>query len=396
MTPTPTTPPPDGEDLFDQWLDAALAGDIEDPAAFCARHGAGASLRMAIERIQRQLHPSSAQHPRNQEQLSSPHHAEDDLPFETLGEFRLLRRLGEGGMGTVFLAEQPSLDRLVALKVMRPEVLATRNGEQRFDLEARAVARLRHPHVVTMFDTGEDRGVRYLVMELVPGRSLNEVLAAGSVPTNQLVQWCREIGEALVTAHSEGILHRDIKPSNIRIDPNDRAVLLDFGLARDLLDDGPAHTMQFAGSPHYASPEQRRADRDAIDERTDIYSLGVVLYEGLAGKPPYSGSTLEEVVQQAVLHDPEPVRKRNPRVSPDLAIVVGKAMEREPTDRYATMRALTDDLAAVLELRPVTAVPPTTRIRLQRWCGRHRGVVATALAMTAVLLLVVGLWIRTQ
>lgn len=387
-----TSPESSGsEDLFDRWLDAALAGDIQEPEEYCAQHAAGPELLIALQRVAAQLAGANIDNQARPDSLRPL--ADDDLPYDSLGEFRLVRRLGEGGMGTVFLAEQPSLDRLVALKVMRADSLLSPTAQQRFDLEARAVARLRHPHVVTMFGSGEDRGVRYLVMELVPGQSLDEVLAE-TTRSDQLVRWCHEIGSALASAHAEGILHRDVKPSNIRIDPNQRAVLLDFGLARDLLDDGPARTIQFAGSPHYASPEQRRGDRNSIDHRTDIYSLGVVLYEGLTGRLPFSGSTLEAIAQEALTHDPVPVRKHNPRIPQDLAIVIAKAMETAPTDRYATMQAFVDDLSAVLELRPIAAIAPSRWARSVRWCRRHRGVVITASLMAIALLAVVGLWAR--
>lgn len=391
-SPPPSPESSDSEDLFDRWLDSALAGEVPDPEAFCQEHAAGPELLLALQRVAAQLGGQANSGPKTGAPLTPV--TDDSLPYETLGEFRLVRQLGEGGMGTVFLAEQPSLDRLVALKVMRTDSLLSPTAQQRFELEARAVARLRHPHVVTMFGSGEDRGVRYLVMELVPGQSLDEVFDGSTLRSDQLVRWCHQIGSALASAHAEGILHRDVKPSNIRIDPNQRAVLLDFGLARDLLDLGAARTMQFAGSPHYASPEQRRGDRDAIDHRSDVYSLGVVLYEGLTGRLPFSGSTLEAIAQEAIAHDPIPVRRHDPRIPQDLAIVIGKAMESDAADRYATMQALVDDLTAVLELRPIAAVAPSRATRAVRWCRRHRAVVATASLMAIVLLTVVGLWVR--
>ncbi|MFN3244144.1 MAG: bifunctional serine/threonine-protein kinase/formylglycine-generating enzyme family protein [Planctomycetota bacterium] len=395
--PSSSSPPPSDQDaLFDQWLDRALAGDVEPPAAFCGRHGAGPALRAALERICEQLGGDARANDGTQgDGRLLP--ADDGLPCEMLGEFRLLKQLGEGGMGTVFLAEQPSLQRLVALKVVRGDLLGSPTARQRFELEARAVARLRHPHIVTLFSSGEQHGVRFLVMELVPGRSLDEVLATDQVRVDRAVRWCHEIATALQIAHGEGIVHRDVKPSNIRIDPQHRAVLLDFGLARDLLEHGPPRTIEFAGSPQYASPEQRRGERDAVDHRSDIYSLGVVLYEALTGCLPYEGTTLESIAAEASHREPPAVRQRNPGIARDLALVVEKAMEASPDDRYATMQAFAGDLLAVLELRPVAASPPSRGRRLSRWCRRNRGTVLTAAAMAAALVLVVVLqWIEQR
>jgi len=393
-----TMPSPSSDDLFDRWLDAALAGRIEDPGAFCERHRAAPELRLALERIHAQLvaappptpPPDPGESPLSDLDPAAPG-SERDVPFETLGGFRLLRTLGRGGMGTVYLAEDAALDRLVAVKVLRPEYLGSPSAEARFAQEARAVARLRHPHVVTLLGAGEDRGVRFLVMELVPGRGLDEVFADGPVPAHQLLRWAHQVAEALACAHGEGIVHRDVKPSNIRIDPSGRAVLLDFGLARDLLDVGPTRTRSFAGSPQYASPEQRAEDRARMDHRTDVYSLGVVLYEGLSGALPYAGSTLESVVHEAAVAEPVPLRKRNPRVARDVAVVVGKAMERDPADRYATMAAMGADLLALLELRPIHAQPPSALTSGLRWARRHRAVVG-AVAVMAVALGAVVAW----
>src|SRR5262245_60793185 len=187
-------------------------------------------------------------------------------------------------MGVVFLAEQGSLGRLVALKVVRPERSGSAEAAARFQREAQAIARLRHPSVVSVHGTGEDRGVRWIAMELVPGRGLDEILREAAareerLPLPKVLQWIAGIARGLDTAHRAGIVHRDVKPSNIRITPEDRALLVDFGLARELGGDALTRSGEFRGTPIYASPEQISGRLGEVDARSDVYALGVTLYE---------------------------------------------------------------------------------------------------------------------
>jgi serine/threonine-protein kinase len=310
-----------------------------------------------------------------------------ELPVASVGDFRLLRPIGEGAMGVVYLAEQMSLRRLVALKILR-----TTGGPPgaavRFEREALAIARLHHPNIVTLHAAGQDRGRRYLAMALVPGRGLDEMLAEATqrgerLPVLRVVEWGRDIARALAAAHAAGIAHRDVKPSNVRITPEGRAMLLDFGLARDLDFPSLTRTGEFQGSPHYASPEQVGGDGTAIGPATDIYSLGVTLYEAATGALPFAGETIEQVFQRILTHEPRPARAVDPAVPRDLETVLLHAMEKLPRARYPSAAALADDLDAILGLRPIAARRSRWLARLHKHVRRHP--VATAISGTTTL-----------
>ncbi len=318
------------------------------------------------------------------------------LPFERIGDFRLVSRIGQGGMGEVFLAEQLSLRRLVALKLLRAAPLEAKQSTERFRREARAIGRLHHPGIVGIHGAGEERGVLYLAMEYVPGRNLSAFLsapgdrahtnAAMDIAVSQIVRWGRDLARALHAVHEADIVHRDVKPSNIRITPDDRAVLLDFGLVRDLEAETLSRTGAFLGSPHYAAPEQITADRGGLGPATDVYALGVVLYELVTGERPYGGDTTEQVLHQVLTREPRPPRKITSRVPPELETVLLKAMEKDAAQRYASARALGDDLQAILELRPIAARRPGLVSRTRKALRRNRSLVAAA-SISAILVI---------
>jgi hypothetical protein len=370
---------PTAEELaFDEYLERALSGAAPDPADFArARGGASPSLLERLARIHRRSARASWD--------------AGSLPFERLGEFRLLRRLGGGGMGLVFEAEQESLGRRIALKLVRPELQGSAVAAERFHREALAVASLRHPGIVGVFAAGEERGVRYLAMELVEGSSLDELAKTGELartPTARKVRWTLQLARALEYAHARGVVHRDVKPSNVRITPDDRALLVDFGLARITGSGQISLTESFAGSPSYASPEQIN-DAAAVDARTDVYSLGVTLYQCLTGSPPFAGESVDQVFHRILSAEPVPPRKLAPSIPRDLETVVLQAMERDPARRYPSAGALADDLEAVLELRPIRGRPPGALERLRR-AARRRPALATAVASGAVALVVLA------
>jgi len=380
---------PEGESAeglaYESYLDAALRGAAEDPAAFLARHTeAGPEERARIEA----LHRLAAGAPRRAAAPAGPGApAEQGLPFESLGGFRLLRHLGSGGMGTVFEAEQPGLGRSVALKVIRSELRSSPEALERFRREARAAARLRHANIVSVHSAGEQDGVRWLALDLTPGRGLDEVLAEARergepIPPARAARWGARLARALEYAHARGIVHRDVKPSNVRIGPDDQPLLLDFGIARDE-DAASTLTGPFVGSAHYAAPEQI-AGRPA-DGRADVYALGATLYECLAGGPPFRAETVDRVLHRALTEDPEPLRRARPGVPRDLEAIVLKALEKEPARRYAGAGAMAEDLEALLEFRPVRARPAGAWRRVRAW-ARARPALASAAATVFVAL----------
>lgn len=394
------------DDLYDAYLDRVLDGTAEDPAAFLAAHPeAGPELRARIAGLHRMaVEPGDAASaggggasPTGDRGAATaadaattpPPPRAPDVPWERLGGYRLLQRIGTGGMGAVFLAEDEALRRPVALKVVRPDLAGSAVTAERFRREAQAVARLRHPALVTLYGAGEDGGIRWLAMEFVPGRGLDEVLAQseagdGRVRANA-VRWAAQIARGLAVAHGQGIVHRDVKPSNVRVTPDGRAMLLDFGVARDTASDAPTLTGPFVGSPVYAAPEQVAGG--AVDGRTDVYGLGATLYECLGGQPPHEGGTMEAVLRRVLAEEPVPLRRRNPSVSRELAVVVAKAMEKDPARRYASAAEFADDLEAVLSFRPIRARPPGPAARAWKWTRRNP---ATAAAAATGVLAVVG------
>ena len=372
------------DQAFDEYVAAARAGQVEDVQAFCSRRGdLSGKLRKRIEALCWMIE--------GQRRSAS---RDGQPPFERLGEYRLVKRLGEGGMGVVFLAIQESLDREVALKVIRPERSGSRLADRRFDREVSSVAKLQHPNIVTVFGTGEEQGVRYLAMEYIRGHGLDQLLEQAreqgeTISLQRALRFGQQIALALEAAHAHDIVHRDVKPSNIWITENsDTAKLMDFGLARDLREGDSSLTQGFTGSPHYAAPEQIDAAAGEIGAATDIYALGAMLYELVSGQVPFQGETTEQLFQQVLLHDPIPLRQHNRNLPKDVETVIFKAMEKAPRRRYSSASGLARDLEAILALQPISARPAGRATVSLRWMRRHRGV--TTLIGALLLVLLVG------
>ena len=340
---------------------------------------------------------------------------------ERLGDYRPLHRIGGGGMGVVYAAEQTSLGRRVALKLIRTEQLFAKSARDRFAREVHAVAKLQHPGIVPVYDTGETAGLPWLAMELVQGAPLDRVLEAlhdrapetltgadleqvvlrlsgqeargGSTArppifTGAWVAAClrlaRAVADALVHAHDRGVLHRDVKPSNVMLTPDGRALLLDFGLAFSA--DSARLTQGQLGSPAYMAPEQVRGED--VDARADVWSLGVTLCELLTLRSPFAADNAEATRANVLAARPVRLQAHNPALPRDAELVCLAALTPERDGRYATMRAFAADLDNLLEHRPVQARPPTPLLVLRRWAQRRPA--AAVAAVAAVLLLVVA------
>ena len=234
------------------------------------------------------------------------HGAESAAPGNprTLGDFRIIREVGRGGMGAVFEAEQVSLCRSVALKILRFGAVSDPESIERFKREAETVAKLHHTNIVPIFNVGSEHGVNYYAMQFIAGRSLAEVLSenGGPLPADQVAQWGLQAAEALAHAHERGVIHRDVKPSNLLLDTEDRLWLTDFGLARRMDDVTLSLTGAILGTPRYMSPEQAVAAHRRVDHRTDLFSLSATLYELLTGQPAFAGDSPHEVIQSILDH----------------------------------------------------------------------------------------------
>jgi serine/threonine-protein kinase len=294
----------------------------------------------------------------------------EDLSGRTLGDFRVVRKLGAGGMGEVYLARQLSLNRDVALKFLRPDLAADPVAVQRFQQEAEAVARLTHAHIVQVYAVGELAGRRFMALEFVDGRNLRELVdRKGPLPVPQAVAVLRQVAAALARAADAGLVHRDIKPDNLLVTRAGEVKVADFGLSRVRADDArPAHLTASGvalGTPLYMSPEQVQGQ--PVDHRSDLYALGVTAFFLLAGRPPFEGKTGFEVAVQHVQAEPPRLLDLRPDVPPPLADLVHRLMAKSPGDRPATAREVLRVLAggpATSTSLPVLPPRPARRNRL--------------------------------
>ncbi len=254
------------------------------------------------------------------------------------GRYRLESKLGSGGMSTVFLARDETLERWVAVKVMHREISDQPDQIERFRREARSVAQLSHPNVVSVIDAGEDGGYPYIVLEYVEGETLKQrIERLGRLPVDEAVAYAIEIGRGLAAAHARRMVHRDVKPQNVLIDTEGRAKVTDFGIARSLESDGLTKTGRVLGTTDYVAPEQ--AMGQGVDSRSDIYSLGVLLYEMLTGEVPFRAETVVGVAMKHVNEDMPDVQERRPEISSALAAVIERATSKDPKKRYDDMMA---------------------------------------------------------
>jgi serine/threonine protein kinase/WD40 repeat protein len=378
---------------------------------------------------------------------ASPSSADDPTPQPSslvgvpLGDYRILREAGRGGMGVVYEAEQLSLRRRVALKVLPFAATLDAKQLQRFRNEAQAAAHLHHPNIVPVYAVGCERGVHYYAMQFIDGQTVAALIAhlrrhagvsaggetdetnsedtgppapelvAPAAPTDSTqpaavfstqrpaqgpgffrtaAAFGVQAASALEHAHQTGVIHRDVKPANLLLDARGNLWVTDFGLAQVHGQAGLTLTGDLLGTLRYMSPEQALAHHGLVDHRSDVYALGATLYELLTLRPAVPGVTREEVLRHLLLDEPRPLRRVNPAVPVELETVVLKAMAKSPEERYATAQELADDLQRFLDDRPIQARPPSVAQRARRWLRRHRPL-AAAVILTAAGLLVAGL-----
>ncbi len=276
---------------------------------------------------------------------------------QQVGAYHILARVGAGGMATVYQAHQPRLDRHVALKVMHATIATDEGFLARFEREARIVAQLDHPNIVPIYDYDSIDNNPYLVMKYINGGTLKQMLRDTPPTLERTAEIIGQIASALTYAHEQGVLHRDIKPSNIIIDMRGIPYITDFGLAR-IVQAGTS-TMSadvMLGTPHYISPEQAQGNLD-LDSRTDVYSLGVVLYEMCTGRTPFVGDTSYALIHDQIYTQPPPPRQLNPELSADVEAILLKALAKDRDARYATPQALADDFRRAIRGEEVH-IPP--------------------------------------
>lgn len=258
-------------------------------------------------------------------------------PGENVGPYTIIEQLGQGGMATVYKAYHAALDRNVAIKALHPAFTQDPQFQQRFQREARVVAKLEHPNIVPVYDYADHNGQSYLVMKFIEGRTLKALLDQGWPSKQEILRFIQSVGAALTYAHAKGILHRDVKPSNILLTDDGGVFLADFGLAR-IAEAGQSTLSgdQLLGTPHYISPEQARGERD-LDEGTDIYSMGIILYQLSVGRVPYNSDTPFSIIHDHI-YTPLPLpRSINPEIPESLERVLLKGLAKERKDRFATI-----------------------------------------------------------
>jgi serine/threonine protein kinase len=301
--------------------------------------------------------------------------------------YEMLAELSRGGMGVIYKARQLGLNRVVALKMILAGAHASPEAVVRFRREAEAVARLRYPNIVQIYEVGEHEGRPCFSLEYVEGGSLAQCLDGTPIPARQAAELTQTLARAMEYAHQQGIVHRDLTPGNVLLTADGTPKVTDFGLAKFLIGGGasPTRTGSILGTPSYMAPEQAQANKQAIGPATDVYALGAILYEMLIGRPPFKAETPLDTVLQVVSQEPVPPSRLHAKVPRDLEIICLKCLRKEPDKRFASAEELADDLQRFRAGLPIKARPVRCEEKAWKWVTRHPAI-ASLIAVLAIVM----------
>jgi serine/threonine-protein kinase len=360
-------------DLLDAYLAELHAGHRPDRDRLLAAHPHLAAHLDCLDQLDQLAMPDP------NKTLDSPAPIAPSLVGESVadGKYQLLAELGRGGMGVVYKARQTDLDRVVALKMVLAGSMASAEQVARFQAEAKVAARIQHPHVIPVYETGHANGLPYLVMRYVDGCSLADRLRAGPLPPEVAVRIVAAVARAVDDLHRHGVVHRDLKPSNILLDANDQPFVTDFGLAKLVEgDSGVTQTGMILGTPQYMAPEQALGRGKEAGPAADVYSLGTILYECLTGRPPFRESTPFDTLLAVLESDPPRPRQINPHTPRVLEQIVLQCLEKDPPRRFASSATLAEALEGYLKGELVAVRRPGPILLFRRWSRRAPGLAA--------------------
>ncbi len=395
-TALPTTIAEDSElalaELVEQFIERLQASEAVDPQAFADENPQNSEALLGLlpaAAIMARLRLSSAR--------PEGHSSSFNLESQVIGDYRVVREVGRGGMGVVYEAEQASTGRKVALKVLPISSASDPRQVRRFLIEGQAAAALDHPHIVPVYAIGCEQGVHFYAMRFIEGCSVAALIHEGrfgrpstTLGHREAARLALEAAEALAHAHQQGIVHRDVKPANLLVEPSGHLWVVDFGLARFLEGGYLTRTGDVIGTLRYLSPEQAEGRRE-LDARTDVYNLGATLYELTTLRPAFDGQDRHELLRKIAFVKPTPPRRIDSTIPRDLERILASAMAKAVEDRYASASELADDLRRFVEGRPIVARRPYLGSRLNRWARRNRVMVMIATAVLALFLVGTGI-----
>jgi eukaryotic-like serine/threonine-protein kinase len=379
---------------LDAYMAQLQAGEHPDKKTILDAHPQLASALDCLDALEHLAPPRTAAPPVNVHDTANLHdqgpidNLAPSAPLPVLGKFELLVEIGRGGMGVVYKARQKDLDRIVALKMILGSQLQSQDVIQRFRDEARAAAAVSHPNITTVYEAGELLGLPYMAIQFVDGPSLAGRLRRGPLPPETAARIVADVARAVEHLHARGIIHRDLKPSNILLDADGQPYVTDFGLVKMLeVDSHKTTTGAILGTPSYIAPEQASGHAAEVGPRSDIYSLGAVLYECLTGRPPFLEAMPLDTLVQVMEGEPARPRELNPHLPRDLEAICLRCLEKTPERRYATAVAVADNLERFLNGDPVEGLTPGMWPQLARWTRREPSLVSRLATLAIVIVL---------